>query len=132
MEEANRLYLWIGYTGLAVAVFFVIGLALGNLGNNNAIYQDLIAIDTAFIESSILTSNDEVSLNYNYYDIEKEFRVEITGECEVRVSDIGRDYPYSGYYCLNNEFLDIRSSVSSSLDPLVFELKDDIFYGGSE
>ncbi len=132
MEEVNRLYLWLGYTGLALAVFFIIGLALSNLGDNNTLYKDLISRDIAFIESSVLSSNDEVYLEYNYSNIEKEFKVEITDECEVRVSDIAREYPYSSYYCLDNGFIDKRSSVTSSLDSLIFELRNDVlaFYGG--
>jgi hypothetical protein len=132
MEEVNRLYLWMGYIGLAVAVFFIIIVALGNFGDNSSMYQNLIARDIAFIESSVLTSNDEVFLEYNYSNIEKEFKIEIREDCEVRVGDLVREYPYAGYYCLNNDFIIKRRSISSSLDSLIFELKNDIldFYGG--
>ncbi|MBT4630888.1 hypothetical protein HOC06_01565, partial [Candidatus Woesearchaeota archaeon] len=53
MEEVNRMYLWIGYSLLSIAVFFIITMALVNLGNNNAVYQNLISRDVAFIESAI-------------------------------------------------------------------------------
>lgn len=124
MEEVNRLYLWIGYILLSVAVFIVIITAIVNLGNNNAVYQNLISRDIAFIESSVLTSNGEVNLEYRYSDIEEEFQIETTEECEVKVSNIALDYQYEGYYCLNNDFIEKGKSVSSSLDPLIFELKN--------
>ena len=124
MEEGNRLYLWIGYSLLSVVVFFIIAAALVNLGNNNAVYQNLISRDIALIESSILTSDGDLDLRYTYSKTEKEFRVETKSDCEVRVGSIASEYPYEGYYCLDNKFVDKEDSISSSLDPLIFELKD--------
>ena len=119
MEEGNRLYLWIGYSLLSVVVFFIIAAALVNLGNNNAVYQNLISRDIALIESSILTSEGDLDLRYTYSKTEKEFRVETKSDCEVRVGSIASEYLYEGYYCLDNEFVDKGDSISSSLDPLI-------------
>ncbi|MBT3690856.1 hypothetical protein HOG16_01270 [Candidatus Woesearchaeota archaeon] len=131
MEEVNRMYLWIGYSLLSIAVFFIITMALVNLGNNNAVYQNLISRDVAFIESAILTSEGDLDLRYTYSKTEKEFKVETKSDCEVRVGSIASEYSYEGYYCLNNEFVDKGDSISSSLDPLIFELKGNklLIYG---
>jgi hypothetical protein len=122
-EMNTKLYLWIGFTLEAFAVFIVVGMILFNMSSGDRAYQEYYSKEIGLIEDAILTSDGNLVLSYNITERRDNFDVLITQDCEVRVSERGLTNPYISYYCFGNDFIDKGDDVFE-LNEFRLELKD--------
>jgi hypothetical protein len=105
MEEPYRLYIWIGYTGLALAVFLLVGFILFNIGSGDRVYEEYYVDEIGMITNSVLGSNGDLVVEYNISEKNGEFDLVFMDGCEFRISKKGTQVPYLSYFCLDNEFV---------------------------
>ncbi len=122
-EMNTKLYLWIGFTLEAFAVFIVVGIILFNMGSGDRAYQEYYSKEISLIEDAILTSNGNLVLSYNATERRDNFDFLITQDCEVRVSERGLTNPYLSYYCFGNDFVD-KGDDHLELNEFRIDMKD--------
>jgi hypothetical protein len=122
-EEQDRLLLWMGYSGLALAVFILVGWILFNMGTGDRVYEDYYVREFALVENAILSANGDLTLDYEVIDKKGEFALFISEDCEVKSYRQGKEFPFLTYNCLRNEFID-KGDDSINLDHFRFKLVD--------
>jgi len=125
MEESYRLYIWIGYTGLALAVFLLVGFILFNIGSGDRVYQEYYGKELGMIVSSALTSNGNLIIDYNLSDKKGDYDFYFIDNCETRISKTGTEVPYLSYSCLDNSFIE-KEEVGINLEMVRFRVDNGI------
>ena len=99
MEEPYRMYIWLGYTGLALAVFLLTWFILFNIGSGDRVYEEYFVDDVGMVMSSVLSSNGDLVVDYNISEKNGDFDLVFMDNCEIRISKKGTTVPYLSYLC---------------------------------
>jgi hypothetical protein len=124
-EEVDRLYLWIGYSLISVVVFAIIITSLVSISTGDKAYQDLVARDVSLLTSGVLSSNDNLVVEYSS-PTERELYFSLSDDCVVKIGPEGTQFTYQEYYCLDNPEIS-KGDSGIKVDNINFELKDKIY-----
>ena len=123
-EEVDRLYLWIGYSLISLVVFAIIITSLVSLSTGDKAYQDLIFMVISLLSSGILSSNDNIVVEYSS-PTERELYFSLSDDCTVKIGPEETQFTYQEYYCLDNPEIS-KGDSGIKVDNIKFELKDNI------
>jgi hypothetical protein len=121
MEEPYRIYIWMGYTGLALAVFLLVWYILFSIGGGERIYEEYYVDDIGMVMNSVLSSNGDIIIDYNVDEKKGEFDLAFIDNCEIRISKNGMTVPYLSYFCPDNKFINQQEEMIN-LDSVRFKL----------
>ena len=121
MEEPYRMYIWLGYTGLALAVFLLVWFILFNIGGGDRVYEEYYVGDIGMVMNSVLSSNGDLTIDYNISEKKEKFDLVFMDNCEIRISKKGTVVPYLSYFCPDNKFIN-KQEERLNLDNIRFRL----------
>jgi len=99
------MYIWLGYTGLALAVFLLVWFILFNIGSGERVYEEYYIDDIGMVMSSVLSSNGDLVVDYNVSEKNGDFDLVFMDNCEIRISKKGVTVPYLSYFCSDNKVI---------------------------
>ena len=123
MEE--RSYYYLGYIIIAACVFGLVAYILTSSSSEDVVYQDIYLRDFSFLTSTLLSSNENLSLEYTINEEKGNFDLLITKECELRISKKDEQINFKNFYCLNNGFKEVKEP-KVNLNVVKFKLNNNV------